>query len=199
MRKLLIIIVLSLPLFGSSWTASQAVDKSASESLSAKDRIEILETVWKTINDEYYDPAFNGVNWSEVRERYRPRVEAAKSDDEFYSIIKQMLLELQDLHTGFAAPGEQSRSSGISVYEVEDKVVVVNVVPDSDAARAGVKPGMIVRTLDGKPIEARLAELGTRLGHWTNARAHRVAIYSSLLGGPNATLTLGLERADGTQ
>jgi hypothetical protein len=53
-----------------------------------------------------------------------------------------MLLELQDLHTGFVAPGEQSRSSGISVYEVEDKAVVVNVVSDSDAARAGVQAGM---------------------------------------------------------
>jgi carboxyl-terminal processing protease len=200
MRRLIAITLLALSLLSSSWTASQAVDESASEALSAKDRIEILETVWKTINDEYYDPAFNGVNWSEVRERYRPRVEAAKSDDEFYTIIKQMLLELHDLHTGFVAPGEQSRSSGISVYEVEDKAVVVNVVSDSDAARAGVQAGMIVSTLDGKPVEARLAELRTKLGHWTNGRAYRFAIYGALLGGPaNTTLRLGLERTDGTQ
>ena len=110
-----------------------------------------------------------------------------------------MLLELQDLHTAFVAPGEQSRSSGVSVNEVEDKIVVVNVVPDSDAARAGVKPGMIVRTLDDKPVDARLAELRTKLGHWTNSRAHHFVIHNALLGGPNATLTLGLERADGTQ
>ena len=94
MRRLLAITVLALLFLCSSWMASQAVDESASETLSAKDRIEILETVWKTINDEYYDPAFNGVNWSEVRERYRPRVEAAKNDDELYIIIKQMLLGL---------------------------------------------------------------------------------------------------------
>ena len=200
MNKLLAITVLALSISSSSWTASQAVDKSGSEPLSAKDRNEVLETVWKTINDEYYDPAFNGVNWSEARERYRPRVESAKSNDEFYIIIKQMLLELQDLHTGFVAPGEQSRSSGISVYEIEDKVVVVNVVPDSDAARAGMKAGMIVRSFDSKPIEGRLAELRAKLGHWTNSRAYHFAIYSSLLGGPaNTTFKLGLERTDGTQ
>jgi len=171
-----------------------------SESLSARDRLEILETVWKTINDEYYDPAFNGLNWSEARERYRPRVEAAKDDDEFYGLIKQMLLELQDLHTSFVAPAEQPRSSGVSVYEVEDKVVVVNVNPDSEAARSGVKPGMIVRTVDGKPIDARIAELRMKLGHWANSRAYRLLIYISLLGGPaNSSFKLGLERADGTQ
>ena len=198
MNKLLAITVLALSLLSSSWAASQAVDKP--ESLSAKDRLDVLETVWKTINEEYYDPAFNGVNWPEARQRYRPRVEAAKSDDEFYLIVKQMLLELQDLHTSFVAPGEQSRSSGISVYEVEDKVVVVNVVPDSDAARAGVTAGMIVRSLDGKPIEGRLAELRTNSGHWSNSRAHRLVIYRALLSGPaNSTSKLGLERTDGTQ
>src|SRR6267143_3822931 len=184
MRRLIAITVLALPLLISSWTTSHAIDQPAPGSLSAKDRTEILETVWKTINDEYYDPTFNGVDWSKVRERYRPRVDAAKGDDEFYLIIKQMLLELQDLHTGFVAPGEQTRSSGISVYEVEDKVVVINVVPDSDAASAGVKAGMIVRSFDGKPIEARVAELQASLGRWTNTRAHRLLIYSSLLAVP---------------
>lgn len=198
-KRLLVIIALALPLLSSSWTAAQAIDKPPSEPISVKDRIEILGTVWKTINDEYYDPAFNGVNWPEARERYRPRVEAAKNDDEFYNLIKQMLLELRDLHTGFVAPGEQSRSSGISVYEVEDKVVVVNVVPDSDAARAGVTAGMIVRSFDGKPIEARAADLRTTLGHWTNSRANRLLIYRAILGGPaNSTFKLGLERTDGT-
>ena len=178
---------------------THAIAKFASKSLLPKERIEVFETIWKTINDDYYDPAFNGVDWPAVRDRYRPRVEVAKSDDEFYSLIKLMLLELQDLHTAFVAPSEQSRSSGVSVNEVEDQVVIVNVVLDSDAARAGVKAGMIVHTLDGKPIDARLAELRAKLGHWTNGRAHHFVIYNSLLGGPNATFTLGLERADGTQ
>jgi len=125
MKKLLMITALALSLLSSSWTASQAVDKPASESLSAKDRIEVFETVWKTINDEYhnYNPAF--ADWATVRERYRPRVEATKNDDEFYALLNNMLLhELHDFHTGFAAPNEQPRSNGLSVNEVEGKVVV---------------------------------------------------------------------------
>src|SRR5437588_1424812 len=199
MKRLVPHIVLALAIICGLCATPHAIAKFASESLSPKERIEVFETIWKTINEDYYDPEFHGIDWGLVRERYLPRVEAAKNDDEFYAVTKQMLLELQDLHTAFVAPGEQSRTSGVSVNEVEDKVVVVNVVPDSDAARAGVKPGMIVRTLDDKPIDARLAELRTRLGHWTNSRAHHFVIYNALLGGPNATLTLRLERADGTQ
>src|SRR5712691_6968536 len=126
MRRLIAITLLALPLLVSSWTASQAIDKPAFESLSAKDRIEVFETVWKTINDEYYNynPLF--ADWAAVRERYRPRVEATKNDDEFYALLNNMLLrELQDFHTGFAAPNEQSRSNGLSVNDVEGKVVVV--------------------------------------------------------------------------
>ena len=155
MKRLLVIIALVLSFLISSWTASQAVDKPVFESLTANDRIEVFETVWKTINDEYYNynPAF--ADWATVRERYRPRVEATKNDDEFYALLNNMLLrELHDFHTGFAAPNEQSRSNGLSVNEVEGKIVVVRVEPDSDAARAGVKPGMIVRKLNDKPSNA---------------------------------------------
>src|SRR6266404_5053828 len=138
--NLVVIIVLALSLLCAWLPTSQAVDKPASESLSAKDRIEVFETVWKTINEEYYNynPAF--ADWATVRERYRPLVEATKNDDEFY-----------DFHTGFAAPNEQSRSNGLSVNEVEGKIVVGRVEPYSDAVRAGVKPGMIVRKLNDKP------------------------------------------------
>jgi len=156
MKKLLVITALALSLFASSWTASQAIDKPAFESLSAKDRIEVFETVWKTINDEYYNfnPLF--ADWAAVRERYRPRVEATKNDDEFYALLNDVLLrELHDFHTGFAAPNEQPRSNGLSVNEVEGKVVVVRVDPDSDAARAGVQVGMILRTFNGKSVQEK--------------------------------------------
>src|SRR6267378_4241563 len=99
--KLLATIVFALSLLVNSWTATQAIKEPAFESLSANDRIEVFETVWKTINEEYYNfnPAF--ADWATVRERYRPRVEAMKNDDEFYALLNNMLLrELQDFHTG---------------------------------------------------------------------------------------------------
>ena len=108
MKRFLVLTALALSLFSGSWMASPAVDKPVFESLSANDRVEIFETVWKTINDEYYNynPAF--ADWATVRERYRPRVEATKNDDEFYALLNNMLLrELQDFHTGFYSERER--------------------------------------------------------------------------------------------
>ncbi|MBA3242145.1 MAG: hypothetical protein H0T60_13030 [Acidobacteria bacterium] len=70
----------------------------ADSSLSRQERIEIFEDVWKTINEQYYDPSFHGVDWRQVHERYRPRIEAAKDDVEFYSLFEVMLAELRDAH-----------------------------------------------------------------------------------------------------
>src|SRR5438128_3285273 len=108
MKRLVPHVLLVLAIICRLCTTPHAIAKFASESLLPKERIEVFETIWKTINDDYYDPAFNGVDWDSVRERYRPRVEVAKSDDEFDSLIKLMLLELQDLHTAFVSHSEQS-------------------------------------------------------------------------------------------
>ena len=201
MKRFLVITALALSLVSSSGMASQAVDKPASESLTAKDRIEVFETVWKTINDEYYNYNPGFADWATVRERYRPRVEATRNDDEFYALLNFMLLrELQDFHTGFAGPNEQPKSNGLSVNEVEGKVVVVRVEPDSDAARAGVKVGMILLTRNSKSSQEVIAQLHARLGHYSNAQSERFFLYSSFLSGPlNEPLKLSLERADGTQ
>jgi len=61
---------------------------SSSGSLSAKERVEVFEEVWKAINEKYYDPKFNGVDWNAVHERYRPLVDTVKNDTEFYVFAK---------------------------------------------------------------------------------------------------------------
>src|SRR5882724_8298645 len=71
------------------------------ERLSAKDRKEVFEKVWKEIHDHYYDPSYNGVDWNEVHQRYAPLVETTKRDQEFYALMSQMSSELHDAHTRF--------------------------------------------------------------------------------------------------
>src|SRR2546428_3080447 len=128
----------------------------ADSTLSREDRIAIFEDVWKTINLEYYDPSFHGVNWREVHDRYRPRVRAAKTDTELYSLFEVMLAELRDAHTVFTHPHSEADntfhptgSAGIVLGEAENRTVIVTVEADSDAARAGVKTGMVLRTVNG--------------------------------------------------
>lgn len=194
---------------GAAYTAAPSVgvkqSASQSEQLSAEDRLEVFEDVWQMIDEKYYDPMFNGVNWGAMRERYQPLIERAESDEEFYTLLKRMVGELRDAHTRFHTPRErrerkheQGTSAGVAIYEVEGRSVVVSVAPSSDASRAGVEEGMVVRTVDGKPIEARLAEAQKSIGGSSSERANRLRLYRKILDGePGTTISLGLARANG--
>jgi carboxyl-terminal processing protease len=185
---------------------SQHSDSAASQ-LSLKARKEIFEKVWQEIRDHYYDSSFNGVNWEDVRTRYSPLIEATKDDQTFYALLSQMTGELHDAHTRFNSPEQwknykkqQGVSSGISVDDVDGKTVITAVRRDSSAAYAGVEPGMVIRSIDGKPIEERIAEVENSKAKSSSDRATRMFSYSRMFAGsPDSEVRLELERADGSR
>jgi carboxyl-terminal processing protease len=178
----------------------------STESLSEKDRIEVFEKVWQTVNDKYYDSSFNGVDWNAARERYRSLIGGLKSDEEFYALLNRMLGELRDAHTLFRTPRQlaaskkrQATSAGISIRVVEEVPVIFSVDKDSDAARAGIEIGMIVRTIDGQPFAERFAQAQGEISASSSERLTRLRVYARIIAGePNTPLKLGLTRADGT-
>ncbi|MCP4261429.1 MAG: PDZ domain-containing protein [Planctomycetes bacterium] len=60
---------------------------------------ECFDKVWEIINNEFWDPNFNGVDWGNARKRYGPKALAAKNHESFAVIINQMLAELKTSHT----------------------------------------------------------------------------------------------------
>ncbi|HYL14752.1 MAG TPA: S41 family peptidase [Terriglobales bacterium] len=174
--------------------------------LSPKQRLKLFDQVWQLVNERYYDPAFNGVDWKSVRERYRPHIASASSDDDFYTLLKEMTGELHDAHTRFRSPAERERSDksqastpGIAVGELDGAPVVITVDSDSEAARAGVEPGMIVATVDGVPFAERLAQVREEVGTSSSKRATALISYHRILTGePESSVRLGLLRPDGT-
>jgi carboxyl-terminal processing protease len=210
--NLIIFLLLFCFLFISCTTSKQPASTMAADlpnssgSLSRQDRVEIFEDVWKTINEQYYDPSFNGVDWQAVHERYLPKVEAAKTEVEFYRLFEEMLAVLRDAHTVFRHPQSNSDNSinppgsvGISLGEVERKTVISEVEPDSDAARAGVKPGMILRSVNGKPIEELYNEIRSRFAGSSTERAMKGVMHGALLYGGflGPTRIFGVEGFDG--
>ncbi len=199
---LLLLAIVAGPGLGAS---NSAVDHSQGfEKLSRHDREEVFEDVWETINEKYFDPSYNGVDWKDVRSRYRPLVDAAKNDDEFYALMKKMVGELHDAHTRFNTPRERREreqlkavSTGVSISEVEGHVVITGVEPNSEAATAGIENGMLLRTVDGKPVQERIRETQNRIGGTSSERAEKLRLYGKLLDGePGTTVRLGLENAE---
>jgi carboxyl-terminal processing protease len=180
--------------------------RGTSHSLSATDRVQIFERVWKDVDEHYYDPEFGGVKWQEVHLRYLPLVQAAKDDENFYSIVDRMTAELHDAHTRFSSPeqwGNRKKHQGVSVGfragYVEDRVVVLDVFPESNAAGAGIQPGMIVTALDGQPISDRLAEATTKVLPSSTERVTKLRILGDVFAGSLETpFTASFERANGS-
>lgn len=177
-----------------------------SRSLSPKDRVKVFEKVWKDVDEHYYDPEFGGVNWKEIQQRYLPLVQAAKDDKEFYSTLDRMTAELHDAHTRFSSP-EQWKSHekhlGVSVGfrpgYVENKVVVLDVFPESNAAHAGIEKGMIVTAVDGQPIADRLSEASKNALPSSTERVTKLRILSNVFAASLETpFGATLQRGDGS-
>src|SRR5690349_16340052 len=58
----------------------------------------VFETVWSTVNKEFYDAKFNGVDWRAAHDKYLPMARNAASDDELYKVINEMLSLLKVSH-----------------------------------------------------------------------------------------------------
>lgn len=69
--------------------------------LSAMGQTDAFEQVWQTVNENFYDPNFNGADWQALYEEYRLRTDQARSQPELAQIINQMLSELNASHTHF--------------------------------------------------------------------------------------------------
>src|ERR1700737_1828063 len=178
----------------------------AKERLTGKDRKEVFEKVWKEIHDHYYDPSYNGVDWNEVHQRYAPLVEATKRDQEFYTLMSQMTSELHDAHTRFNSPEQwknfrrqQGVTVGFGVDDIDGKTVVTSVTTGSDAAHAGIEPGMVVLRVDDTAVAQRVAEIEKKRLPSSSERATRWFIYNRVFAGPADTpVKVALQRADGS-
>ncbi|MFB0551709.1 MAG: S41 family peptidase [Phycisphaerae bacterium] len=105
---------------------------------------ECFDKVWQIINDEFWDPNFNGVDWEEARKRYRPKALAAKDHESFAVLINQMLAELKTSHTHYYTKWEPNYytlqaaliSDIMAVVKTTDTSVVEKITPGKYSSRS---------------------------------------------------------------
>ena len=110
---------------------------------------ELFQTIWRTVNENFFDPGFVGVDWNDVRVRYAPDVDKVKNDVEFAALMRKMLSELPVSHLSIGIPRQQGDVGvGIRTKVIEGKKVVVHVSPGSDTQMKGIRVGDIVQNPD---------------------------------------------------
>ena len=143
----------------------------------------IFEEVWETVNDNFYDPNFNGVDWRAMGEKYKPQVMQAQSSEDVAAVINQMLSELKTSHTYFYTPNQPAyyqilgifapRSpdfrqqlkkffptgkieySGIGIFtkDINGKTFVSGVLDGSPADKAGLQVGDQLLSIEDRPFQ----------------------------------------------
>jgi carboxyl-terminal processing protease len=186
--------------------STSPVPVAAAPGLTAADRERAFDFVWGTINDRYYDPHLNGIDWKAARATYRPQALGAADDDTFWDTLDRMTGELKDAHTRVESPkraaqieNNESISLGFSFVVLEGKLVVAGVNVDSDAYWAGVRSGMRIVKIDGEdaPTAFQKLKAGTRQDSTERSR-HLRAVRRLTAGEVDSKVAFTFERADGT-
>lgn len=167
------------------------------------DQLDCFEIVWRTVNETYFDPTFGGLDWQAVHDSYQPQIAGAEDDETFYGLLNQMLHELRVSHIGalppewaldrWLSPHDFGQGSvGIDVRLLKDKAVVTSVMSGSPAERAGLRPGFIIRSIDGTSVDRITEE--TRSEPPYNERSRRRLVTMEILrhiyGDPNTQVSI---------
>lgn len=157
-----------------------AVAKDTTKPDAAELRRLTFDKVWTTINEKHFDPTFGGVNWLKVRETYEPKAIAAKTDQELYSILRQMLGELKLSHFGIFPPDTEMRAgqsasgfTGVELKMLDGKPVISQIQKGSTAEQSGLKTGFLIEKIDGKTVSELLAPLDDSLSKRNLPEAQR--------------------------
>lgn len=141
-----------------------ADDSSVVSTATPEGRLVVFDDVWETIQERYYDPTLNGIDWQAKRNLFRPAAAKATSAYELYDVLRQMIASLKDAHTRVYSPDEKFDwwnpryiTAGVTVREIEGVPLVVQVDPESAAGRAEIRRGDAIIGIDDVPIKTFIA------------------------------------------
>lgn len=130
--------------------------------------LEILNTVYETMNTKYFDSSFGGLDWQKEYEHYKPIILACESNDSLFYHLNKMLFKLGVSHLGVLPPEEVNRVSdphlfldgtvGLDVRYLNEKAIIVSVKKRSSAEESGLKQGYELIEINKKSIPQIVSE-----------------------------------------
>jgi C-terminal processing protease CtpA/Prc len=155
-------------------------------------RILAAVRVWGTIHLFYPYKSLIGENWDDQLRAALPAVEDARDALGYAKAIAAFAAHIHDTHVGIVSaalrPFAGAVPIGAAARLIEDQLVITRIA-DSSSALAGLRVGDVVVSVDGEPIEQRIARLTPYLAAST-PQAMRFRLQSTLLSGPSAAPAL---------
>lgn len=165
--------------------------------LSRSQREQILGKIQRLVTEKYFDPQFDEDVWNSIIEQHRPFVISADSSTTFEKAVALMLSELPPSplalfsdRTPIAPPNAINSSFSIRTMDDQPYWCFKDILPGGVAARAGIKAGDILLSIDGESIRPTLSDMQFPCFEMQ----HRTAVVV-LRGEPVEELSIVLETA----
>lgn len=140
-------------------------------SATQRSRLAVFDTMWRSVDEWFFDPAMDGVDWEAIRREWRPRAARAESPAALYlDVLAPVLDQFRTSHVEIRPPGPLMLSTGRLYREPRQKAgppvflsrddeagmgavltwtgsafLVEDVAADGPAQEAGLRPGQSVR------------------------------------------------------
>lgn len=137
------------------------IEASFTKSISSEFRQMFFE-VWATLEENFYDEKFHGINWKSKKDYYSRFLPNAGTRDDLRILLNDMLNELNSSHMGFSTSGKDEetpvRNSSITtgiIFHNNDPFIVERIVPGSPADYSGnpVSPGHRLVAVNGVRVD----------------------------------------------
>lgn len=164
--------------------------------------LRVFEDVHSLVENEFFDANYNGIDWKNMKNKYKPIVENCKSNDELFTALNHMLFELNCSHLGIGLLSElESNSSpylfakgeiGVDIRIIEEQMVITKVAEGSPASLAKLRVGNIIKEINGLNLEdISKKSIYKPPFNQRNKKFHlTTTVMKMLYGEPNTTLKL---------
>lgn len=124
---------------------------------------QVFEESWRVMKYRFYDEKMHGVDWAAVRERYRPLLRHASTNEDLYDLTNEMIGELNASHTGVSGPPTRAmpatyrtRFLGFELEPANGRYRVAHIYRDGPADKEWIDlaVGDYVLAIDGTELKA---------------------------------------------
>lgn len=157
-------------------------------------------SAWTFVRDQYAYFDAKKTDWNRVRESLEARARAARSDAELIGILELMLEQLYDHHAHLGtntatSPRLVPSSADLWAEHREGRAYITAVRAGSGAERAGLRAGMEILAIDGRPVAQVVAARRPTSLREPDVKADDWALRVALAGRQN--MSVALEVRDG--
>lgn len=125
--------------------------------------MKIFDIILTTLDSDYFDPTYGGLNWKSITDSFRPKIKTYRSDDTLYYLLDKMLFNLGVSHLA-ALPKDKLNeigdpqltvdgTAGLDVAYIDGKAIITKVMPNSPAFEVNLRPGYEITDINNKSIK----------------------------------------------